>query len=137
MTCYCQFPRSETPLQVLVWDVSTGALLAELRGGHGAAAGIRCIRLSPDGRTLASVTGGGPSSAAAGDGRVNVWSWRTGFLIASVRLKVAVHAVLFSNDGAVRRSGYGDPYPRLIVVYCSNWPIRTDYARVIQIEHLA
>ena len=98
----CQLSQSERLLQVLVWDVSTGTLLAELRGGHGAAAGIRCIRLSPDGRTLASATGGGPSSVATGDGRVNVWSWRTGFLIASVRLKVsAVHAVLFSNDGAV------------------------------------
>ena len=30
-----------------------------------------------------------------------MWSWRTGFLIASVRLKASVNAVLFSNDGSV------------------------------------
>ena len=85
-----------------MWEVSSGTLLAELRGGHGAAVGIRCVRISPDGRTLASATSSGPSSAVAGDGRVNVWSWRTGFLLASVRLKAAsVNAVLFSNDGMV------------------------------------
>lgn len=87
-----------------MWDVSSGALLAELRGGHGAAVGIRCVRLSPDGRTLASATGSGPSAVAPGDGRVNVWSWRTGFVIASVRLKAStINTVLFSNDGMVIR----------------------------------
>ena len=90
---------------MLVWEVASGTLLAELRGGHGAAVGIRCVRISPDGRTLASVTSSGLSSAVCGDGRVNVWSWRTGFLLASVRLKAtSISAVHFSNDSMVIRA---------------------------------
>ena len=74
---------------VLVWDVSNGKLLAELKG-H--AFSVKCVRFSADSNMLASV-------GSQSDGRLHVWNWRAGMLLASARLKCEIRSLCFSGDG--------------------------------------
>jgi WD40 repeat protein len=76
---------------VLVWDVSNGKLLAELKG-H--AFSVKCVRFSADSNMLASV-------GSQSDGRLHVWNWRAGMLLASARLKCEIRSLCFSGDGQV------------------------------------
>lgn len=73
---------------VLVWDVSNGKLLAELKG-H--AFSVKCVVFSPDGKMIAS-------AGSQSDGRLHVWNWRTGMLVASARVKSEIRRLCFSGD---------------------------------------
>ena len=79
---------------VLVWDVSNGKLLAELKG-H--AFSVKCVGFSADGKMLAS-------AGSQSDGRLHVWNWRAGMLLASARVKSEIRSLCFSGDGQVLMS---------------------------------
>jgi WD40 repeat protein len=79
---------------VLVWDTANGKLLAELKG-H--AFSVKCVDFSADGKMLAS-------AGSQSDGRLHVWNWRAGMLLASARVKCEIRRLCFSGDGQVLMS---------------------------------
>eukprot|EP00285_Hemiselmis_virescens_P018715 CAMPEP_0173403740 /NCGR_PEP_ID=MMETSP1356-20130122/57528_1 /TAXON_ID=77927 ORGANISM="Hemiselmis virescens, Strain PCC157" /NCGR_SAMPLE_ID=MMETSP1356 /ASSEMBLY_ACC=CAM_ASM_000847 /LENGTH=291 /DNA_ID=CAMNT_0014364311 /DNA_START=149 /DNA_END=1021 /DNA_ORIENTATION=- len=74
---------------VLVWDVKTGMLQAELKG-HSFS--INVVKFSSDGKLLASV-------GSQVDGRLNLWQWRGGALAGNARVVCEVKGLAFSEDG--------------------------------------
>ena len=73
---------------ILVWEVSNGKLVAELKG-H--AFSVKTVGFSSDGKMLAS-------AGSQSDGRLHVWNWRTGMLVASARVKSEIRSLCFSGD---------------------------------------
>ncbi|EKX47079.1 hypothetical protein GUITHDRAFT_162765 [Guillardia theta CCMP2712] len=89
--CYVAAGESGRQPSVHVWDTSSGTHLAELQG-HSFT--VKAIQLSRDGRLLAS-------AGSRGDGRLKVWEWRSGTLIANARFKIEIHSLDFSSSDNV------------------------------------
>ena len=82
---------------VIVWELATQKVVAELRGGHKAEVASLCWAQS--GKHLASV-------GVEGDGTLCVWSWRTSALVASKTLSSRVCSVTSLADGSFVTSGH-------------------------------
>src|SRR5262249_44789948 len=84
--------------EVKLWDVGTGRELATL-SGH--AEGIRCLAVSPDGKTLATGTGDEART-------VRLWDWAAAKEIVppnEIKLADAVLALAFSPNGQTLAAG--------------------------------
>jgi RNA polymerase sigma factor (sigma-70 family) len=87
-------PNNPRTRAVLVWDVATGAARAGAEQGH--LDEVAGVALSPDGRTIASVSYGPYSS----DATACLWDAATGRLLRSVPVgRWALGSLVFSPDG--------------------------------------
>ena len=82
---------------VIVWELATQKVVAEMRGGHKASVGSLCWAQS--GKHLASV-------GVESDGTLCVWSWRTSALMVSKTLSSRVCSVTSLADGSFVTSGH-------------------------------
>jgi WD40 repeat protein/serine/threonine protein kinase len=83
--------------ELKVWDAQTGQELLSLRGHHG---GVRSAVFSPDGKRLASGSGGVDPWKHAWRAEVNIWDAQTGQLVLTLEGHTyPVTSVAFSPDG--------------------------------------
>lgn len=83
---------------VLVWDTTSKACVAELKGHR---YGIACLSFSPPGKHLVSV-------GAPHDGQICIWDWKAGVLLAKVRAAAAaapISTLAFSAEGGFFATG--------------------------------
>jgi WD40 repeat protein len=81
---------------VLLWDVGSGSLIAELMGHIEP---VTCVAFSPDGRSLAT---------GSDDRSVRLWDTATGKSTGVVELDTRVKALAFAPDGDTLFTGNGN-----------------------------
>jgi WD40 repeat protein len=80
-------------------------------GGH--ADTVTSVAYSPDGRFLASASGGGPGARVDKPGELKVWEAQTGKAVRTVASPSSINAVAFSPDGKLFASASRDKTVRL------------------------
>ncbi len=88
--------------EVKVWDAQTGDELLSLKGHS---LGVSCVVYSPDGKRIASASGG--AAQALGAGEVKVWDAETGKDLLTLKGGVFGHRIAFSPDGHLLASDSG------------------------------
>jgi WD40 repeat protein len=95
------------PGVVLVWDAQTGRDVLTLKGHTGP---VRGVAFSPDGKRIASASGGLPPDRSK-PGEVKVWDAQTGQeLLTFMGHTGSVFDVAFSPDGTRLASAGGEPF---------------------------
>jgi WD40 repeat protein/serine/threonine protein kinase len=88
--------------EVKVWDAQTGDELLALKGHT---LSVSCVVYSPDGKRLASASGGAAQVRDAGE--VKVWDAETGKDLLTLKGGVFGHRIAFSQDGHLLASDAG------------------------------